>query len=115
MTDPITLGAIGAIALTEGVKFLYTQAGALIESWRKRRDAKTSAMAGPADDEEPQLAPLAQSAELDGQIDSARGADSALLTQRVGELEEAFEALAPYNGPICETRRRRRSSVSRTG
>lgn len=35
MADPFTIGAIGAVALKEGVKFLYQQAGEAIR-WRRR-------------------------------------------------------------------------------
>lgn len=37
MPDPITL-TLGTVALTEGVKFLYGQAGELIKHWREHRD-----------------------------------------------------------------------------
>lgn len=37
MPDPFTLGAIGAVALTEGIKFLYNQTGEAIKRWRDRR------------------------------------------------------------------------------
>ena len=40
MADPITLSTVGAIALTEGIKFLYKQAGEVLKWWMKRRDAK---------------------------------------------------------------------------
>jgi hypothetical protein len=40
MVDPVTLSAaaIGATALTEGIKFLYAEAGALLKRWREKRD-----------------------------------------------------------------------------
>lgn len=38
--EPVSLAAIGGTVLTEGVKFLYAQAGDLIRYWRERRDAK---------------------------------------------------------------------------
>jgi hypothetical protein len=38
--EPVTLTMIGGTVLTEGVKFLYAQAGDLIRYWRERRDAK---------------------------------------------------------------------------
>lgn len=39
MPDPITLSALGAVALTEGIKFLYSQAGEVLKSWREHRKA----------------------------------------------------------------------------
>jgi hypothetical protein len=38
--DPITLAALGAVALSEGVKFLYGQAGELL---KRRREQRASA------------------------------------------------------------------------
>src|SRR5262249_44434515 len=41
MPEPVStlsLAALGATALTEGVKFLYAQAGELLKRWRERRD-----------------------------------------------------------------------------
>ena len=38
MAEPITLAVVGTIALTEGIKFLYNQAGELLKHWRARRD-----------------------------------------------------------------------------
>lgn len=39
MPDPLTLAAIGTVALTEGIKFLYGQAGEILKRWRERKDA----------------------------------------------------------------------------
>jgi hypothetical protein len=38
MTDPatISIAAVGAVALTEGVKFLYGQAGDILKEWRSQ-------------------------------------------------------------------------------
>jgi hypothetical protein len=38
VTDPatISIAAVGAVALTEGVKFLYGQAGDILKEWRSR-------------------------------------------------------------------------------
>lgn len=38
MPEPITLTVVGTIALTEGIKFLYSQAGEVLKRWRERRD-----------------------------------------------------------------------------
>lgn len=39
MTDPLTATAIGAVVLTEGIRFVYGQAGELLKRWRERRAA----------------------------------------------------------------------------
>jgi len=37
MVDPFSLGALGAVAATEGIKFLYGQATEVIKRWRDRK------------------------------------------------------------------------------
>jgi hypothetical protein len=49
MVEPITLAAVGTVALTEGIKFLYAQAGEVLKRWRERRDAAESDDAPPDD------------------------------------------------------------------
>ena len=43
MADPFTLGAVGAVVLTEGIKFLYGQAGEALKRWRERKAAGKNA------------------------------------------------------------------------
>jgi hypothetical protein len=43
MLDPLTLSAMGAVAITEGIKFLYGQAGEILKHWRERKDAAKDA------------------------------------------------------------------------
>ena len=45
MVDPLSLSAIGALAITEGIKFLYGQAGEILKRWRERKDAAQDASA----------------------------------------------------------------------
>jgi hypothetical protein len=54
MPDPLTLTAanISAVALTEGVKFLYTQAGEVLKRWRERKEkVKQESVESPQTDE----------------------------------------------------------------
>ena len=37
MAEPLTLAAVGAVVLNEGVKFLYNQAGEVLKRWRERK------------------------------------------------------------------------------
>jgi hypothetical protein len=50
MVDPLSLGAIAGVAITEGIKFLYNQAGAVLTRRAERKRAKK---AGTAPPEEP--------------------------------------------------------------
>jgi hypothetical protein len=38
MTDPLSAATLGAVVLTEGIKFLYDQAGEVLKRWRETRD-----------------------------------------------------------------------------
>ncbi len=47
MVDPLSATAIGAVVLTEGIKFLYNQAGELLKRYRERKqNAGTEPPAG---------------------------------------------------------------------
>ena len=48
MPEPITLTAVGILALTEGVKFLYAQAGEFLNQWRRRKEASAKPETKPA-------------------------------------------------------------------
>jgi len=39
MPEPLTIAAVGAIVLTEGIKFLYGQATEVLKRWRDRKEA----------------------------------------------------------------------------
>jgi hypothetical protein len=43
MAMEFTLAAVGASALTEGIRFLYAQAGDVLKRWRERRDRREAA------------------------------------------------------------------------
>jgi hypothetical protein len=47
MADPVTLAAVSAVALTEGIKFLYGQAGEALKRWQEQKKAKIAAAATP--------------------------------------------------------------------
>jgi hypothetical protein len=53
MGDPLTIGMIGAAALTEGIKFLYGQAGEALKRWRERRAGREPVKVEPVDVELP--------------------------------------------------------------
>jgi hypothetical protein len=81
MSEPVTLAALGAAALTQGINFLYGQAAELLKRRRDRRDAATQ----PASDK-PILAGELADVEVDEQI----------LEERNEELRELTEQLRPY-------------------
>lgn len=93
MADPVSLAMLTGFALTEGIKFLYNQAGALLESWRQRR---LQAGTGAGENGAPVLPPLEQAEVLDGPPDPSRRPDPNLVEARLTDLESALDALDPY-------------------
>lgn len=45
--DPFSLGALGALAATEGIKFLYSQAAEVLKRWRDRKAGKEAEAQAP--------------------------------------------------------------------
>jgi hypothetical protein len=86
MVDPLSLTAVGALALTEGVKFLYAQAGELLKYRRERKQA-------------PELRPPADV--LAGSVEPAHPNDER-LEELEPELTAGWHALAAYAQGIDE-------------
>lgn len=87
MTDPLSAAALGAIAITQGIKFLYEQAGEVLKRWRERRDPGT-VTAGSAALRTPEGL-------LAGTVDPVEPRDDVTQSLR-HELSEARKALADY-------------------
>jgi hypothetical protein len=84
--EPFSLAAIGSLALTEGIKFLYAQAGEVLKRWRATRHDQ--AELPPA-----QLTP--PEGVLQGHVDPATPEDS-LASRLADELQAARRPLADY-------------------
>jgi hypothetical protein len=87
VADPFSPADFGSLVLTEGIKFLYQQAGAVLKRWRERREGGTA----PA--ERAALRP--PDGLLDGTVAPAEPRDdqAAYLEQ---ELRETRRLLADY-------------------
>src|SRR5579871_6136397 len=55
MPEPVTLAVLGGAALTEGVKFLYAQAGEAIKRHNENKKAAQPAIAIPSDGKVPDV------------------------------------------------------------
>ena len=93
MTDPFTLGALGALAATEGIKFLYSQAGEVLKRWRDKKAGKDAQAEAPVS------------------VDGADVLEGGLVDPRIdfealGRLEEDIrelaKALGDYAGGLDE-------------
>lgn len=94
MTTPLTLAAIGSVALVEGIRFLYTQAGELIKQWHARRAAKPPEQErSPTDKTEISVntPPALGARELRVAVDFEH------LDASIGELTRLRETLRPYD------------------
>jgi hypothetical protein len=87
--EPITLAAIGGLALTEGIKFLYGQAGEILKRRRGRNDAASGAEAGsePIEIETPDV--------VDGTLNPVT-IDAEAANELTDELRALRAALADY-------------------
>jgi hypothetical protein len=97
MADPFTLTAVGVVALTEGVKFLYGQAGEALKRWRGKAITATTSEAATVEPVDVKL----PSDVFAGQLERPQ-----LDLKAVGELEQDLRdlraAVADYAQGIDE-------------
>src|SRR5215213_10912888 len=97
--EPVTLAAVGTVALTEGIKFLYAQAGEGLKRWRERRN-NIDKRAAQADTTAPIAIELPPDA-FEGQLSKPHIHFDAL--ERVeNDLREVRKSLADYADGIEE-------------
>lgn len=86
MSEPLTLAALGAVALSEGIKFMYEQAKELLRRWREKKDrGETGSLEAPA----------ASAPVLDAPLVTARVPD-AVLEENAETLTALRRALIEY-------------------
>lgn len=90
MSDPLSLAVIGAPVVTEGVKFLFQQANALLQAWNKRRRSASDVAEGESLD-----VALPHSTAL-AAPPVAGGADASRVGQAVAQLQALATSLAPF-------------------
>jgi len=88
MPDPLTIAAVGAVVLTEGIKFLYGQAGEALKRWRERKAAGQAATAEPVQVELPPTV-------FEGQLENPR-LDLEAVARLEGDLKALRAAVADY-------------------
>jgi hypothetical protein len=98
MADPLTLAAVGAAVLTEGIKFLYGQAGEALKRWRERKAAKVTVT--PGETTEPVEVELPARA-FDGRLENPR-LDLEAVARLEGDLRALRAAVADYAQGIDE-------------
>jgi hypothetical protein len=92
MPDPITLAALGTIAVTEGVKFLYNQAGELLKYWREKKKVA----AAPAANPQPKPPEVKLPEVFEGQLVSPKVHDDVLdrVQQNISDIRKELSEYA---------------------
>jgi hypothetical protein len=93
MAEPVSAAAIGAVLVTKGIGFLYTQLGELLRRRRDRKDAAAKPLqipSAPAPDGAPPNETV-----LSGQL-AAGPVDEQALDQHAVQLAKLLGALTPY-------------------
>lgn len=96
MAEPVTLAMLGAAVLTEGITFLYNQAGELLKRRRERKDAELVAPA--ADD--PVLAGRLAPLPVDVQVVDERREELITLRERLVSYADGNRDVDPGNGEL---------------
>jgi len=103
MVEPLTLTAMGTVALTEGIKFLYDQAREAIKHWRDSRsrgEERPVSMAAP--DTTVLDAPL-QPLQMDPGVMEQQEQTLALLRRALTDYADGLATPDPADGDLLET------------
>lgn len=97
MPDPLTLSAVGIVALTEGVKFLYGLAGDLLRRRRERRDDDRAPVTEPVSVALPDEAFQGQLKDPVAHFDRLADLDSSIreLRAKLADYAEGIDDLSP--------------------
>lgn len=107
MADPLTLTVLGAVAATEGIKFLYGQASELLKAWRERRAAASAAAvasvesAESVESGEALVVPVIATEILDGEP-VGDTVDTEVVAQEQRAFVQLAGALSPYAQGLAE-------------
>lgn len=82
MADPLTLSAVGAAVITEGIKFLYGQAAEAVKRFRESRKASGTAKPVPADVSPPPHVFAGELAPLEFHFEKVQPLEQHLITLR---------------------------------
>ncbi|MFD7324025.1 hypothetical protein ACFV9D_23470 [Streptomyces sp. NPDC059875] len=96
--EPITLTVLGSVVLAEGVKFLYEQAGELLQRRRERNGADGAEGANGSD---PVTLEVAEPGLFAGTVEPAQ-ADIEVVQQFREDLTVFWQVLAPYANGITD-------------
>src|SRR5260370_39043242 len=106
MPDPVTVSALGGLAASEGIKFLYGQAAELLKAWRERRGRVAAGEEPPAQLTVPIGASEVRDATpavpvVDVAVLDRENAALVRLTDRLGTSAEALAELGPDGAQLA--------------
>jgi hypothetical protein len=98
--EPLTLAALGGLALSEGIKFLYKQAGEALKQWRAHREQNKAAGAP----QSPSVVAPEAAVVLDGKFQPVRMDTSALerFEAPIRDLRGQLSGYADETDPVVE-------------
>ena len=90
MVEPFSMGAVGAVAVTEGIKFLYGQAAEVLKRWRDHKAGKV------AEAQEPiQIKPTEVTGILEGTLEAPK-VDFAVLDRLHDDIRQLAGVLGSF-------------------
>jgi hypothetical protein len=93
MAEPFSVAAVGALAVTEGIKFLYGQAAEVLKRWRDRKAGKESEARAPI--------PIPDQRILKGKLESPT-VDFDAVERLHEDIETLADALGRYANGLRE-------------
>jgi len=105
MADPFTLTGVGVVALTEGIKFLYGQAGEALKRWRERKAAGKNADVEPVEVELPSDAFAGQLEQPQLHLDAVERLEQELrdLRAAVADYAQGIDEVDPGSEELLQT------------
>lgn len=91
MTDAFSLAALGGVAITEGIKFLYGQVAEVIKAWRARREGSPESIE----------VPLITTQALDAHVAMAV-VNTEVIAVHEAAMVDLWSSLAPYAAGLKE-------------
>jgi hypothetical protein len=92
--DAITMASVGAVVLTEGIKFLYSQASDVIKRWNERREAAKAEEPETLQSEKAPVAPAIAEDMLEG--------DLSPLEIHYGQVEKVYPHLVKLRRELVD-------------
>ncbi|MGD0243951.1 MAG: hypothetical protein ABSB59_27040 [Streptosporangiaceae bacterium] len=102
MADPFSAAALGGLVLTQGIKFLYQQAGEVLKRWRQRRDHAAEVAEARLNPPEDLLEGTAEPAEPHDDVVDRLAEDLRQTRQLLADYADGIETPQPGDHLLAE-------------